>query len=309
MVSLPAAALYDWAGACRAPPPPGLAAPPQDKRLVLIIDDVGYRLGPGQAAIALPGKLTLSVLPYTPHGRRLAKAAFEAGKEVMLHAPMSSLSGVPLGRGGLTDRLPEAEFRATLDATLDQLPHVRGVNNHMGSDLTQRERQMGWVMSVLRERGLYFIDSRTTALTVAAGMAERYAVPHLSRKVFLDNERDAEAIDRSFRRLLREVEREGLAVGIGHPHPETIAYLRAELPKLACRGIELALVSEVLGDGKGELPGRPPLPPDFDAPLRHVGLGLRDGVLPEVEDTGRQHGVGAADQYPLDQVIQVSHAP
>jgi polysaccharide deacetylase 2 family uncharacterized protein YibQ len=270
---------------------------------------VGYRLAPGQAVIALPGKLTLSVLPYTPHGRRLAQAAFEAGKEVMLHAPMSSLRGVPLGRGGLTRRLPEAEFRATLDATLDQLPHVRGINNHMGSDLTQRERQMGWVMSVLRERGLYFIDSRTTALTVAAGTAERYAVPHLSRKVFLDNERDAEAIDRSFRRLLREVEREGLAVGIGHPHPETIAYLRAELPKLACRGIELALVSEVLGDGAREVPERPPSEPDFDAPLRHVGLGLWDGVLPEVEDTGRQHRVGATDQHPLDQVIQVSHAP
>jgi polysaccharide deacetylase 2 family uncharacterized protein YibQ len=270
---------------------------------------VGHRLGRGQAVVALPGKLTLAVLPYTPHGRRLADAAVEAGKEVMLHAPMSSLREVPLGRGGLTGNLPEAEFRATLDAALDQLPQVRGLNNHMGSDLTQRERQMGWVMAVLQERGLYFIDSRTTALTVAAQTAERFAVPNLSRKVFLDNERETGAIDRSFRRLLREVEREGVAVGIGHPHPETIAYLRAELPKLACRGIELALVSEVLGEGAPGSSGRSPSEADFDTPLRQVGLGLGDGVLPEVEDTGRQHGVRAADENPLDEVIQVSHAP
>ncbi len=271
---------------------------------------MGNQLVPGEAVIALPGKLTIAVLPYTPHGRRLATGAHAAGKEVMLHAPMSNLGGAPLGRGGLTLQQSEEEFRATLNGALDRLPHVRGLNNHMGSDLTQRRHQMAWLMSVLRERGLYFVDSRTTALTIAAATADRYAVPNLSRKVFLDNERDAQAIDHSFHRLLREVERTGLAVGIGHPYPETIDYLRGALPKLPCRGIQLALASEVLGGSAPRESGAvPPSEADFYAPFRHVGLGLGYGVLPEMENAGGQHRIGAADENPLDQVIEVSHAP
>ncbi len=219
---------------------------------------------------------------------------------------MGNLAGIPLGPGGLTERQSEEEFRATLGAALEQLPHVKGINNHMGSDLTQRELQMQWVMEELRERDLYFIDSRTSALTVAARSAARHAVPHLSRKVFLDNERDSAAIDRAFRRLLREVEKEGLAVGIGHPYPETIDYLRIALPRLACRGISLALVSEALAEPGGD---KPPSEPDLDTPLGHVGLGLGYRVFPEVEDAGGQYRVRAADQDALHQVIEITHAP
>jgi polysaccharide deacetylase 2 family uncharacterized protein YibQ len=303
----PAAATGEWAQACRTPPPATLAAPLLDKRLVLIIDDMGNRLDAGRAIVEMPGKLTIAVLPYTPHGHRLAERAHGVGKEVMLHAPMGNLAGIPLGPGGLTALQTEEEFRATLGAALDQLPHVKGINNHMGSHLTQREPQMQWVMEVLRERDLYFIDSRTSALTVAAGTAARHAVPHLSRKVFLDNERDPAAIDRAFRRLLREVESEGLAVGIGHPYPETIDYLRTALPRLACRGISLALVSEALAVADGD--DSPPSEPDLDAPLGHVGLGLGYRVFPEVEDAGSQYRVRATDQDALHQVIEVSHPP
>jgi hypothetical protein len=312
-LALPAAATADWARACQTAPPPGLAAAQPAKSLILIIDDMGNRLDAGEAVVTLPGKLTLAILPYTPHARQLAISAHRSGKEVMLHAPMSNLAGIPLGRGGLTPLQPESEFRATLSAALDQLPHVRGLNNHMGSDLTQRELQMQWVMETLRERDLYFIDSRTSALTVAAHTATLHRVPNLSRKVFLDNDRSPEAIDKSFRRLLKEVELEGLAVGIGHPYPETVAYLRDELPRLQCRGIELLLVSEALTDtrGEGAADNEPenPSKPDFYAPFGHIGLGLGDRVFPEVKDAGGQYRVGPAQQDTVNQVIQVSHAP
>ncbi len=307
--------------ACGTAPPPGIAAPGPGKTLVLIIDDMGNQLRNGRAVVALPGKLTVAVLPHTPHGARLARAAHAAGKEVMLHAPMSNLAGTPLGRGGLTSCQSEEKFRATLAAALNSVPHTVGVNNHMGSELTQQPTQMAWVMEELRERGLYFIDSRTSALTVAARTAGRYRVPHLSRKVFIDNSRERAAIEGSFQRLLEEVERTGLAVGIGHPYPETIDYLRAAMPRLPCRGIRLALVSEALDRGEIRGPATPPSrplagaelqpgsEPYFDAPPGHVGLGLGYGVFPEVKYAGGQHGIGAADQDALHEVLQVTDTP
>jgi polysaccharide deacetylase 2 family uncharacterized protein YibQ len=217
----------------------------QQKTLVLIIDDIGHQLTNGRAAVDLPGKLNIAILPYTPHGKSLAERAHRLGKEVLLHAPMSSLGDQPLGRGGLTPELSEAEFRNMLREDLGQVPHARGINNHMGSDLTRRHQQMGWLMGELQQQQLYFVDSRTSHETVAAATAGEYGVPHLSRQVFLDNDRDAEAIENRFREALELVNTTGSAVAIGHPYPETIRYLQEALPQLASQGIRLAYASEL----------------------------------------------------------------
>lgn len=225
---------------------PHRGEPSTKKQLVIIIDDLGNNLRRDQRAMALPGKLTLAIIPYTPFSRQLDAQAHAAGKEVMLHAPMETLGEQPLGKGGLHRELPRDEFRAVLADALLAVPHAQGVNNHMGSDLTQRRPQMAWLMQELRSRDLYFVDSRTSDKTVAALVAGEFSVPHLSREVFLDNVRSAEAIDERFQFLLAKVHEQGMAVAIGHPYPETIQYLEQALPQLAELGIELAFVSEVL---------------------------------------------------------------
>lgn len=288
------------AGECHQPPP-ALAAPNPRATLALVIDDMGYQRHNGQAVVDLPGRLTVAILPHTPYGAELAQAAHRAGKEVILHAPMSNLTGIPLDRGGLTADQPREEFEFTLQQALHAIPHVRGVNNHMGSELTQRREQMDWVMQLLKRQQLYFLDSRTSAGSVAAVRAAAHGVPHLSRHVFLDNVRDSDAIDREFSRLVRRALEQGLAVGIGHPYPETISYLQQALPALRCQGIRLALVSELLPRVKQTLPPaslagtglfstsrdrNTASLANFDAPLRHIGLGLGHSVLTEVEDTG-----------------------
>ncbi len=335
-LALSADASGHWTDACSNSPPAGLAAPAPRNTLVLIIDDLGYQWRNGVAMVELPGKVNLAVLPHTPHGARLAEAGFAAGKEIMLHAPMSNGGGMPLDQGGLTADMPRREFDEALTSALDAVPHVRGVNNHMGSELTQQPLQMGWLMQALLRRDLYFVDSRTTAATVAAGTATAYSVPNLSRTVFLDNQHTREAIGERFERLVSLAEKNGLAVGIGHPYPETAAFLQEAIPALRCRGIELAFVSEVVegGDrryvgpprstrysraGSGLLhvgadSGRdhvydPNLEPDFYTTLSHVGLGLGNGVLAEVKDTGGQHSVGTPDENTLHQVIEVTHTP
>src|SRR5690606_34736556 len=109
--------------------------------LVIIIDDLGNRLAEGEATVNLPGRLSVAVLPHTSYGKHLARQAHLAGKDVLLHAPMSALDQRPLGPGALTGELTEAEFRDTLTEALAGVPHVAGVNNHMGSELTGQRQQ------------------------------------------------------------------------------------------------------------------------------------------------------------------------
>lgn len=223
-------------------------------RLVLIIDDIGYNAEAGRRAINLPGQLTYAVIPFTPHGKMLANSAFAANKEVMLHAPMSNLSGMDLGPGGLTLRQNEQEFLQTLQAALADIPHIKGVNNHTGSELTAAQQPMQWVMQELRSRGLYFVDSVTTSASVAAATAEQFQVPSLRRHVFLDNVQTADAIDFEFRRALALAQKQGFAVAIGHPYPETLAYLEQALPLLSQQNVSLISASAMIAQLQDDKP-------------------------------------------------------
>jgi polysaccharide deacetylase 2 family uncharacterized protein YibQ len=214
--------------------------------VILIIDDLGHHLHRGIRAIELPGKVNVAILPHTPGSRLLAERAGAAGQEVILHAPMSNIHHKPLGPGGLTSDMSEQVFLDTLSRSLGSTPHARGVSNHMGSQLTGQREPMAWLMRELGRRGLYFIDSRTSTLSVAATTASEFRIPNLSRHVFLDNDRTSDAIAGQFEKVLELASREGLGVAIGHPHEATLAYLQETLPTLKARGYQLALVSEVL---------------------------------------------------------------
>jgi polysaccharide deacetylase 2 family uncharacterized protein YibQ len=215
-------------------------------QLVIIIDDLGHNRTRGRDAIDLPGNITYAVIPFTHYGRELAEHAHSAGKEVMLHTPMSTVDGDHIGTGGLTADLSRTEFNTRLNNALADIPHVQGINNHMGSDLTQRRMQMGWLMQELRWQELYFVDSRTSGRTIAARIATEFSVPNLSREVFLDNRLDADYLAARFAEAVRHARRTGSAVLIGHPHRETIRYLREVIPTLAEQGIELVTVSQAL---------------------------------------------------------------
>jgi len=208
------------------------AGPQARTYIAIIMDDMGNNLSRGRQAIAIDEPLTYSFLPNTTHARVLATDAFSAGKEVMVHLPMESSVPRTMGTGVLTRSQDKQIFLDTLNNALTEVPHAVGINNHMGSALTQEMEPMTWLMATLQERSLFFIDSRTTHKTVALTVAHRQAIPAASRDIFLDNERSFEYLDRAFTELLRVARTRGTAIGIAHPHPETIAYLRSRLPSL-----------------------------------------------------------------------------
>lgn len=218
-------------------------------RIALIIDDMGDRKAAGEQALALPGILTYAFLPQTPYAREQATRAHELKREVMLHLPLESDLGNPLGTGGLTLTMSREEFLATLKQDLDSVPYVAGVNNHMGSLLTRDPTAMRWLMSSLREEDLFFIDSRTTDATVAEQVARDNLVASGRRHVFLDHIQSKEVVREQLQALIAMARRQGGAIGIAHPYPETMEVLAEELPKFESEGIELVPVSTLTNPG------------------------------------------------------------
>lgn len=212
--------------------------------IALIVDDLGNNPVTDNRVAHLPGPVACAVLPHTAHAVPAAQTAFALNKEVLLHLPMESLRNQEPGPGTLDSSMFEREFAKMLDYDLASVPHVVGINNHMGSRLTADTGSMEALMREMRKRGgLFFIDSRTNPDSVAAGTAQRLGVPTLSRDVFLDNETSVAAIERQMRRLIRLAHKNGSAIGIGHPNPATLTVLERWLPRLAEHHIQLVPLS------------------------------------------------------------------
>lgn len=223
------------------------AAAVQPPVISIIIDDIGPALQPGQRAIALPGPVAFAFLPHTPHSVALAELAAQRQKEVLLHLPMQAVQEGPLGPGAVTLDMDRDEFAAAVAASLAAIPHRVGVNNHMGSLLTRHPGHMTWLMQELKQQGdLFFVDSRTSAQTVAEQMAREQGVPVLRRHVFLDHDPTPQAVEAEFDRLLALARRQGQALAIGHPYPSTLSVLERRLPELPAQGIELVALQELL---------------------------------------------------------------
>jgi hypothetical protein len=214
--------------------------------IVIIIDDLGNNLPLGMRAINLPGPITYAVLPHRPHSAKLATAAHHSGKEVMLHMPMENTQGYNIGAGGLTSQLDHNAFEHQVNRAINSVPFIQGVNNHMGSSLTQDPGKMSWLMGLLQKYPLYFVDSRTSSNSVAGNIAVGKNIPSLDRDVFLDHDDDPKAIAFQFRRLLQIARKQGTAVAIGHPYMSTLGYLENVLPKLDGLGIKLVSPSGLL---------------------------------------------------------------
>jgi len=223
------------------------AVMPARPGIALIIDDLGLDVAATRRAMALPAAVALAFLPYGAAAPALAAEAASGGHEVLVHLPMAPDGAVAdPGPNALLDGLSVAELRRRLDANLDGLTGYDGVNNHMGSGLTRDGAAMAVVMAELARRGVFFVDSKTSAQTVAWREAERAGVPWSIRDVFLDDEPGIWAVEVQLQQLEAAARRDGFAVGIGHPYPSTLKALDVWLRGLSARGFDLVPVARTL---------------------------------------------------------------
>ncbi len=218
-----------------------------EARLAIILDDLGSDRGAAEAIFALPYPLTISVLPNHEHSAEIAEEAHRRGYQVMLHLPMQSLAKEAPEAQELHPGMPPAEVSALLDQFLRNVPDAVGVNNHQGSQATADPVLMDELMPVLRAHHLFYIDSRTTAATVAYDTAQNEGVRSAFRNVpFLDDVVQVPAVRKQLELALRGAREKGEAIAIGHPHPATLQALQEVLPQAQAQGVRLVMASELV---------------------------------------------------------------
>jgi polysaccharide deacetylase 2 family uncharacterized protein YibQ len=220
---------------------------PSLPRVAIVIDDLGYNPRIDAAFIKLTAPISFSFLPFGPHTKETAALAHNCGKDILLHLPMEAASSPEskVGPGALFLNMDGNTIAAQIQADMEAVPYVKGINNHMGSKFTADAGKMEIVLREIQKKGLFYLDSRTTPLTKGLSVARSLGVRSAERDVFLDNKQEANAIRAQIARLISEAHTHGSAIGIGHSHPVTYQVLKKDLPVLK-KQVKIVPVSELV---------------------------------------------------------------
>lgn len=217
-------------------------------RVAIVIDDLGEENHLSQELLDLDAPVTFSILPFAPYSKKLAAEAHVRGKEVILHLPMEP-HGYPKtrpGEGVLLHEMTDQELRLQVSRDIGAIPHIAGVSNHMGSRMMEDSGRLRIILSELKRRGLFFLDSRTSSQSVGYETAQAIGLRAAGRTLFLDHSQAEGDIRENLQRLAQFSLSSGKAVGIGHPHPSTIRVLKEMIPKMKEKGIDLVPLSAVM---------------------------------------------------------------
>lgn len=214
--------------------------------IAVVIDDMGIAKKRTADIISLSAPLTAAFLSYGTDLDAQVAAAKEAGMEIMLHAPMEPYSKVDIAPDVLSTHMSTEEVQKRLKDMLSKFPGIKGINNHMGSKFTEDKERMQAVMEVLREEGLFFLDSKTTAKSVGKETAQEQGVSYASRNVFIDNENKVEYIQKQLGIAEKIARRNGYAIAIGHPKSGTYEALKQWLKSLPEKKIKILPLSDIV---------------------------------------------------------------
>ena len=215
--------------------------------VAIVIDDLGYQKELAMDFIEVSAPLTLSFLPQAPFAGELVRQADQKGKETLLHLPMEpkEFPHVNPGPKALLTSMSNEEIRNILESDLEAFPQVAGVNNHMGSRFTEDRDKMTLVLTTIKKKKLFFLDSRTTSSSAILPLASQVGVKAIQRDIFLDNIVEVDAIRGQLELLIRLAQERGIAVACGHPYPQTLQAIKEKMPELQEK-VHLVPVSKLL---------------------------------------------------------------
>jgi len=215
--------------------------------VAIIVDDMGNSKREADLLLGINVPMTFSIIPGLANAREVAEAAHRKGREVMVHIPMEpkGVTKKPFEKNGLLLDMSDADILMRLRGYIDAVPYAVGANNHMGSRFTEDRAKMRTVLNVLKEKGMFFIDSKTTPASVGDTLAREMGIHTAARNVFLDNDQDVAAIQAQIEKLAGLARKTGSAIGICHPHKSTITALAMALPALKSEGITFVPASEL----------------------------------------------------------------
>ena len=216
--------------------------------IVLVIDDFGYRndnISDGFLNLSIP--ITCAIIPGHTASKKFAEKAVSYGKEVIIHMPMESENYSPgEDEYKLLTSMTSELLENKLIQAFESLPEAIGMNNHQGSKATSDRKTMTVLASVLKDRGKYFIDSRTSSLTIGEKTMISFGVPTARRNIFLDNNNDLDKIEEQMNKLANSAKKNGVAVGLGHARKNTLSVIEKVVPGLLDKGFVFQFASQVV---------------------------------------------------------------
>lgn len=233
---------------------PGVTAPDKPvthahkalPKVAIVIDDLGPSRELAGEVLKLKAPLTLSILPQQDYSVWIAEEGHRLGRDIMIHIPMEAEKPLRLGKGGLYTWMTDSEISQTVEENIRSVPHIKGANNHMGSAFTRDERVMNTVISELKARRLFFLDSLTTPDSAGFKLASAHGMKTIRRDVFLDDSDDPKDIEIQWNKLIKEARQRGHAVALGHPKKNTIEFLQKALD--SNKEVTIVPVSELISD-------------------------------------------------------------
>lgn len=227
-----------------------------EKKLAIIIDDLGNQMKGTEEIISMPVKLTVAVMPFLPSSVKDAKMAHESGHDVIIHLPLEPKQGRPewLGPGAILSNMTDEEVRQRVEEAIDHVPFAVGINNHMGSKITGDKRIMSVILDVCRERGLFFVDSKTNYWSVVGDISDEKGMPELHNDIFLDDVNTEAHIEGQFRKIEDLLAQRGKCVAIGHVGTKgvkTATVLKRMIPEFQAKGITFVGISDFAAEKRG----------------------------------------------------------
>ncbi|MEW6681111.1 MAG: divergent polysaccharide deacetylase family protein [bacterium] len=223
-------------------------------KIAIILDDAGYKLSNDSLNLIKNGfPLTISILPHLPFSKETAEIVRNNGGEVMLHLPMEAKNGIGGTEGVIKSDMTQEKIKEITEKAIESIPYCVGVNNHMGSKATSDKETMEPVLSVIKEKNLYFVDSLTSSKSIAYKLAKDMGLKAGKRDIFIDNNNEESFVLFYLQQLIKVARKKGSAIGIGHIYKKaTISVLERELPNLQNAGIELVPVSSLVKQEKND---------------------------------------------------------
>ena len=221
-------------------------------RMAIIIDDMGNNYSLSIDVLAIKAALTISILPFSQYALAIAEKARSSGHEVMLHLPMEAKNGKTNKgdyqdvKGFLLTEMNDYAIATQTSKCMGAVPHIAGVNNHMGSRFTEDEKKMKIVLELVKKQRLFYIDSHTTEQSKGFKVAISMGIKAGKRDIFLDNEELYLTTVNHLEQLLMLAMSRGTAIGIGHPHPSTIHAITTMLPEFEKRGVAIVPASKLI---------------------------------------------------------------
>ncbi len=214
--------------------------------LCVVFDDGGQNVAQLKKCITLPFPVTVAVLPRLAHSKECAELVRKSGNEVILHQPMQAINlRQNPGEGAILPHMSGGEIAATLSQNIAEIAPIAGINNHEGSLITEDEVKVGFVLETVHQKGIYFLDSRTSSATKVPSVSMEMGFSYYQRDIFLDNEKTRENILHELKRGVEIANRQGVVIMIGHVWSAGIlpAVLEEVYPELKKKGYRFSTVS------------------------------------------------------------------